>query len=68
MKDINQYRYITHKNKNIMIQVIVKNSKTGSQYICKIASVMVYQAARINQSMKLYKTVGAPFGAMKKLN
>lgn len=51
-----------------MIQVIVKNSKTGSQYICKIASVMVYQAARINQSMKLYKTVGAPFGAMKKLN
>lgn len=41
MKDINQYRYITHKNKNIMIQVIVKNSKTGSQYICKSASKTV---------------------------
>lgn len=27
MKDIRQYRYITHKNKNIMIQVIVKTTK-----------------------------------------
>lgn len=45
MKDINQYRYITHKNKNIMIQVIVKNSKTGSQYICKSASKTVKDIA-----------------------
>lgn len=29
---------------------------------------MVYQAARINQSMKLYKTVAALFGVIKKLN
>lgn len=29
---------------------------------------MVYQAARINQSMKLYKTVVTLFGVMKKLN
>lgn len=28
---------------------------------------MVYQAARINQSMKLYKTVATPFGATKRL-
>lgn len=35
MKDINQYRYITHKNQNTMIRVIIENPKTGKSYICK---------------------------------
>lgn len=35
MKDINQYRYITHKNKKIMIRVIIESPKTGKSYICK---------------------------------
>ena len=35
MKDINQYRYITHKNQNTMIRVIIENLKTGKSYICK---------------------------------
>lgn len=38
-------KIITNKNKNIMIQVIVKNSKTGSQYICKSASKTVKDIA-----------------------
>lgn len=31
-----------------------------------IASVMVYQAARTTQLKTLYKTMGTPFGVMKR--